>query len=343
VRAKLELKDPKPGRSPYYRVRGTYLGVYVDESTRTTDKKLAAKRLAQIRTEIERGQFGRRSEPTFLSATIAYIEAGGEDRYVGHYDESTGKWSGLIAHFGEKPLSKIDQAAVDAAAIALYPNASVATRNRQVYTPVSAVIRRAGIKLDLRRPKGANGEKRTDWLTPEQAFAVLEAASDDREWRAFLAFMLYTGCRLSEATSLCCDLVNLAEAWAHIPRTKNGLPREAHLPPALIGEMANHPRGLDRRGEPVFRFRKCGRIYAKLSATFAKAGVAKPGRVSFHIFRHSFGTWMRRYGGADTKALLSTGAWLDPHSAARYAHADQKAEARLADKLPAPPTRVRSV
>jgi hypothetical protein len=36
-------------------------------------------------------------------------------------------------------LNKITQAALDAAAVALYPNGTPASRNRAVYTPFSAV------------------------------------------------------------------------------------------------------------------------------------------------------------------------------------------------------------
>jgi hypothetical protein len=45
-------------------------------------------------------------------------------------------------------LREIDQAAIDGAAAVLFPNGTAATRNREVYTPVSAVLKRAG--LDFR-------------------------------------------------------------------------------------------------------------------------------------------------------------------------------------------------
>lgn len=36
-----KLEDPKPGRSPYHRIRGTYLGIYLDRSTKTADRATA--------------------------------------------------------------------------------------------------------------------------------------------------------------------------------------------------------------------------------------------------------------------------------------------------------------
>jgi hypothetical protein len=39
----LKLKIPRPGKTPYYSVRGTYLGVYVDKASElTNDPSLCA-------------------------------------------------------------------------------------------------------------------------------------------------------------------------------------------------------------------------------------------------------------------------------------------------------------
>ena len=36
--------------------------------------------------------------------------------------------------------------------------------------------------------------------------------------------------------------------------------------------------------------------------------------VNFHTFRHTWATWMRRYGGADVQGLVATGGTLDRQS-----------------------------
>ena|GEM_PF-4617632 len=73
-------------------------------------------------------------------------------------------------------LRNIDQRAIDAAAAALFPNATAATRNREVYTPVSAVLKRAGFDFRIKRPKGWRGRIVRRWLWPEQAWRVIDAA-----------------------------------------------------------------------------------------------------------------------------------------------------------------------
>jgi hypothetical protein len=73
-----------------------------------------------------------------------------------------------------------------------YPTATAATRNRQVYTPVSAVLKRAEIERQIKRPKGWRGRKLTHWLAPEQALRVFEAtARIDAPGETRLKFRIY--------------------------------------------------------------------------------------------------------------------------------------------------------
>lgn len=337
----LKLKPPRPGKTPYWSVRGTHLGVKVDRSTGLTDRAKAARLLAKWREEIERGEFAGHVEKamSFGEAALSYITAGGERRFVGTFDPRTGRWTGLVARLRDLPLPDVTQAVVDEVGVELYPDATAATRNRQVHTPVSAILKHAGVKDGLRRPKGWRGNKRVVWLRPEQAFALFTAAdAKDREFGILLRFLCYTGLRLSEALELPCAQVDLPEAFAYIPDTKNDDPRGVHLPPVVVAALAGHPRGLDRSGR-VFRFAKSGHLYGLLDEALTRAGVQLPPRTGFHVLRHTWATWMRRYGGIDTRGLVGTGAWRDERSAARYEHVVASEEARRADLLPTENTR----
>lgn len=324
----IKLISPRKGFTPYYYGRGTYLGEFVNRSTKCVRPALARKVIKEWEDQIERGRFSAKAGPTFLSAATAYKKSGGDERPLDK----------LIDHFFETPLSEIDQVAVDAAALKLFPEHSAATRNREVYTPVSAVLKHAGIDFQLRRPKGSRGRELTGWLWPEQAQALIGAAyKKDAEFGLLCLFLLLTGLRLSEgARHFTCDRLRLSESYAFIPRTKNGEPRPVFLPPDLVAALANHPRGLDRGTEPVFRFHKGGRLYDMLEEAATAAGVALPERQAFHIFRHTYGTWMRRYGGLDTRGLVGTGAWRSEQSASRYAHTVVSEDAQKAALLPAP-------
>jgi hypothetical protein len=119
-------------------------------------------------------------------------------------------------------------------------------------------------------------------------------------------------------------------------KTKNGKPRIVYLPGPVVKTLRTYPRGLDRPGERVFRFRKGGRVYKLLRQAAPKAGVKLPERQAFHLFRYTFGACVRRYGGADTRSLVGTGVWDDRRCAERYAHVVVSEEAMRADRLPAP-------
>jgi integrase len=139
-----------------------------------------------------------------------------------------------LEYFGDKPFSQITQAEIDAAALALYPSGSAATRNRQVYTPVCAVLHHAGAVIHLRRPRDRGGAVRTAWLWPEQFEALGEEAEKlNPEFAALLVVLTYTGMRLSEALGLTWDNVRLQGGFAYVPDMKNSEPRAARLALAI--------------------------------------------------------------------------------------------------------------
>jgi hypothetical protein len=170
----LKLVPPNPARrSPNYRVRGTYLGVSVNRSTETSDKRKAQAFLARIRDAIERGAFSAKPPLSFAEAATSYMQAGGEKRFI----------APLLRHFKEKAIETIIQADIDGGATAVYPKATSATRNRQFYTPLMAILHHAGVETKFRRPKDATGTPRTVFLKPDEFEALSKAAkSHDREF-----------------------------------------------------------------------------------------------------------------------------------------------------------------
>ncbi len=341
----LYLRAPRPGRSPNYELRGTHLDVAVSESTFTPDKKLAQAILKQKKRDIECGYFVRPGETTFGQAADRYLIAGGDAKYLFDAGAREGEQiKPLLAHFADTPLSKIDQAAIDDAAGVLYPDSGSPTRNRQVYTVVSAVLKRAGVERKVVRPKGWKGRRRTAWLRPEQAAAVFEACNKlptrtshlRIEFRIFLRLLCYTGMRLSDALALQCGNVDLKRATALLPVTKNGLPRMVHLPPIVVQELAHLPKPIEGRVGRVFGFSAGSRLRDRLADVFKIAGVVidDSERVKFHIFCHTWGTWMRMFGGLSQDDLLTTKRWTDPESLKVYDHMIVSDPAKKADTLP---------
>lgn len=322
------LKPPRVGYSPYYRVRGTEQGIYLDKSTGVSDRKIAQRMLAEWRSEAQRQAItGPKKQATFAEAALSYMQSGRSRLFL----------APLIKHFGETPLDQIDQIALDKASSVLGPKRAPQTNNRLVYTPTIAILRHASVHIPLKRPKIHSEGHRIEWLKPEEAFSLLRSAADvDRRLGALLTFLLYTGVRLSEALRLEWRDVDLSAATALIRETKNGQPITAYLTPEVVDAMGNI-RGTPESGRPrVFRITKCGRLYKLLGEAVSKANVELPLGSAFHILRHTHITWRRLYAGQDTRALLDVGLHKSPRMVERYTHLSVTDEARKADLLPTP-------
>ena len=363
----IKLIPPDPKRNPYYRGRGTHRGVYVDRSTKHTDKQKARGVITTWERAIERGEYASspsaepsdkevKRAPTFAEATLAYLRAGGDGQYLGAVIELEGEFA-----LRDKLVKEIDQIMIDNCANAIMPDAPAATKNRNFYTPVSAVLKRAGNTMEIKRPVGWRGKKSQSWLEPEQARPLIENCYRlDAEFGLLCMTYLYTGERLSEPLKShvrdlkldTCDRHGNPAPILYIPDTKNGEPRPVHLPPVLVEAFRAMPprpksvghRPQDDAGKPwlkrdpaarLFRFHPGGHLRDMLAEAMKQTGISFPAREGgFHIFCHTYGTWMTRYGGLDTEGLVRTKRWKNAESASRYAHTVASYEARQADLLP---------
>ena len=107
----------------------------------------------------------------------------------------------ILKQIGLKKLTEIDQRMVDKLA-SERGNVAPATLIRQIYTPITAVLNFAApdqaAKVSFKKPKVRNA--RTDYLTPDQAEAWIEALPPYLS--RLVVFYLATGCRASEALTL---------------------------------------------------------------------------------------------------------------------------------------------
>lgn len=345
----LYLRAPRKNKTPNYEIRGEYLGCAVEVSSGAFRRSVARAQLRKIEECIE--QHGcypapeikpDPGQPTFLSAAVAYMRGGGRRKYVAK----------LIRHFGETPLPEIDQAAIDAAPGAIYPHITdPSTQNGYVYTPVSAILHHAlGDKCPvIKRPKGAKGKEKKDFMWPADAFGIITAADEiDGEFGLYLRLLLYTGIRKSEGLSLLPQDTQPGERAAWLRDSKNEDPRMLRLREDIVAPLQAHLEG--HAGDRLFRFKDGGHFkHLLLRAKLRVSGLPCPKRrptgwkppdnrlafVGFHTFRHTWATWLRRYGGADVEGLVATRNWRDPKSARRYAHVVAKEEWDRVDSLPA--------
>src|ERR1700681_1944981 len=180
----MPLKLTRRHGSPNWYLRGSVRSVAVDESTGVANRKIAETIRAKREWElIQRSIHGTKATATFLEAAVAYMESGGERRYLQR----------LIDYFGNQPLAEIDQTAIERARKVLCPTVSAATANRQIFTPASAILKHAAARglcewRQIQRPR--QPKARVRWITPAEADRLIVACSD--HLRPLVIGMLYT-------------------------------------------------------------------------------------------------------------------------------------------------------
>jgi integrase len=313
----MALKLVRRHRGKNWYIRGTVAGCPVDESTRTADRKVAEKLLAKRSWELQEASiFGRKAVATYLEAVYFYLQAGGEKRYQAR----------LVEHFGNTPLAQIDQNAIDRTARLLLPRASPATRNRQVYTPISAVLKDAAKRKmcewrQIERPSQPPGRVR--YLTPPEADSLISAC--ETHLRPLVIFLFYTGCRVGEALHLDWREVDVAGRQVQFLKTKNGKARGVPLHPRILDALGKLPH---REGR-VFR-RPDGEPYAETADRAASGGSIKTafraacrraGITDFtpHDCRHTFASW-HYAANRNLAALMEIGGWNSERMLLRYTH-----------------------
>lgn len=310
----MALKLTKRGATFY--VRGTFLGRNIRRSLGTGDKRTAEILKARLEHDIEREvQLGRSASTTFAKAALTYMQAGGEARFI----------KPLLTYFGSDTLLKdIDQDAALKAARAVYPKAAPGTINRQVITPISAILKLAAKqklcdRLELARlpEKG----RRLRWLTPEEAESLFNAIEDPR-FAALISFLIGTGARPGEAFALERKDLYLDDCEAWFPDTKTDTPRMVEFPPRTRHYLTaadlpeSGPVFLTPRGEPYTpRSNRGGQIRKAFKGARDRAGLGED--VTPYILRHTWATWFHA-ATLDFGRLCDLGGWSNADTANRY-------------------------
>ncbi len=335
----MPLRIKRRKGSPNLWLRGTVRGIPVYESCKTDDAEVAEE--IRIRREaqlLQNSIYGTGAAGTWLEAVALYLEGGGERRYL----------QPLIDRFGTTPLARIDQAAIDRAAREMKPAASSATRNRQVYMPISAVLHYAakrGLceyrKIErLKQPRG-----RIRWLRPDEAERLIHDCAP--HLRPLVIFLFGTGARLSEAVYLDWSNVDLAARRVRFMETKNGEPRGVPLNERVLIELANlshrdgavfrRPAPKPRRGERP----RLGEPYARRDdgggqiKTAFRGACRRAGITDFtpHDCRHTWASWF--YAETrDIRALMDLGGWKSLAMVERYTHLNPDHLAAAIERLP---------
>lgn len=323
-------------------VRGTVRGQYCYQTAGTSDAEHAEAFRAKKEAELyESAIFGARAVVGFQRAALSYLEAEPRSKST---KASVAK---LVAHFRNTIIGKINQEAADRAVTAIVGDAAApGTKNRAVYTPLIAILNHAAWREwcdapRIKKKKPPTG--RTRWLTPDEALALIHAASP--HIRPLLVFLFGTGARMSEAMRLRWRDVDLREARCVFRDTKNGAQRVAGLPPAAVAALASLPHRdghvfLTERGEPYAdKEDEGGQIKTAWHTACRRAGLVACVRADHeiedavgpysairivptatpHTARHSWATWFYLMC-RDLLKLKDEGGWKTLSMCERYTH-----------------------
>ena len=227
----LEL-DRRP-KSPYWIIRGTLRGIRVEESTGTSDRRVAeeirAKREAEI---LAQSIYGRRATATFAEAALSYLEARWIEAVHG---------AGHSAISAPRPRPDRPGRARPGRKEALPERLAIDTQSavlrHRVGNPAPCRQSAAGARRrSFERPSTPPGRIR--WLTIDEADRLIAACSD--HLRPLVIFMLYTGARTGEALWLDWRDVDLDPRPCPVSEDQERrCPRRAAARPRVVAALAN--------------------------------------------------------------------------------------------------------
>lgn len=341
----LKLTD----RNGIFYLRGTVAGQSINESTRipTKYRKLAEAYRDKREIElIERAALGPKATMTFAEAMLKYL--------VTNPAKTKGEMKRrrkVLDHFGLMKLSAIDQTVLEEAYEKLcLPGSKSSTHERNVYSPVMAVMNHAAFRKwcdlpEVERPK--RGKPKTVWFEPLSALELLDNSAP--HLRRLLLFYFCTGARVSEALYLDWRDVHLSDARVIFRDTKNGEDRVVRLPSAAVAMLSPLADAQNRRG-PVFKrddgqpYEESGRDWGGQMKTAFHGALRRAGlagrevvevwtdsrgiereRVKWHYdhhphaTRHSWSTWFYALT-KDPLLLMNEGGWAHFSLVKRYTH-----------------------
>lgn len=290
----------------------------IERTTKLADKA----RAAEVAADLERQYFdaayrGSQRGQTFAEAALTYVQTTSNKRFI----------KPLSDHFGVTPLAQIDQAAMARAAERLYPGRQPSTVNRQLYTPVIAIMALAGIAPEIKRPKGHDAA--TPLRVPDDSWYDAVLPKCRPALAAMLVFMAMTGRRVGEAMDLAPTDIDIERREATLHKTKTDRPVVVPLPETFIAFLQAVPGWQDRAR--VFGYGNRSNVYRDLKKACKAA--KQPYFTTHPAGRHKFSTRFLQ-AGYSLKHLQEAGGWASiKMPAERYGHLEQSEVRKTVDSL----------
>lgn len=300
----MPLKLYKRGKIWHY--RGTVAGRRLRGSTETASKETAQRIASAKEQTVWKSHLdGPESVLTFAQAAMMYRQAEKSDRFLTSVED----------YWKETPVKSMTGGAIRDSAIALYPNAGPATRNRQAIVPAQAVINHCAERnlcahIRVKRFTVVRNRKPAvtwEWVQAFMAHAV-------KPNLAGLACLMYlTGARISQALKIKWADVDFKGRRVLIRGTLKGggePDRWARMPEALVVALAR----ITRDDEFVFGFKSRGNAKTQWAGTCRRAGIKY---LSYHRCRAGFASGLLSRG-VSPATVASRGGWRSQQTVLQF-------------------------
>lgn len=312
----MPLEIYKRGTRFWVRGRTDGLDGYTERSLKTSDRKIAAAKVAEIeRKARQRAILGsdaptEADELTFAAAVMLYDAKLADANYL----------LKIIPELGPKRIKDITPKMVRDLGRKLYPTAACDTWRRQVVSPTCAVINNAHQEkgTPLIRVKAYTGAERQkqDELRGKQSRTERTPGSwhwlaafreHSNSYQGALAFFMFTtGARITQSILMEPRHLDLQNHRILIPAAKGHEEQWVSIMTELVVELANLP---PRNGR-VFGYQQRWGVYKAWKSACDRAGIEY---IPPHSAgRHGFGTELVVRQGVDPRTAADMGRWSSP-------------------------------
>lgn len=287
-----------------YVVRFSICNKRTEISTGTTDYNKALSYLDRYFAELQKIPIPRSSERITVNRAAELYSAS-----KNLAPPEVARFNRLKSYIGKRYIDEIRPIDIDNIANKMYPHGTAASKNRQVYTPISSLIRFGAnngwcTTIRITRLKEPTPNFRD--LSQDQLEELFQAT--DGELRYLMIFLLNQGPRISDALRIDWSRVDMRGKTYEMyvsKKKKWSLFSLSHDAYSALEEMGPKNKGR------VFSWVNRWAVYRdlrKVKLTF---------RMTPHMLRHTMATLMAN-AGVDSKGIMESGDWNDVRSVFRY-------------------------
>jgi len=321
----MPLKLIPPGTrkgNKFYLILGMEAGTQYEVSTRTADKRLAQRRLVELREKILAAVPPAAKRITFAQAAELY------SAFRRPKPPEQKRLDKVVGELGRRLLSDITHAGLVAAANRLFPGAAPSSLNRNCLDVAAAVLHYAAANgyCDWLRVKKFKAPRPQARAVQPEAMEQLLAATTGRR-RLLLLWLHHQGMRISQTIGVQWEQLDLDEGVVRFYDAKGPRWRTIPLQDEVMDPLREVPE--KKRIGRVFPWSTRQNVYRWLRPLVHELGVT----FTPHMARHALGKALNAEG-APLRTIMAALGHDDARSSIRYQNVEVETVRKASAKIP---------